>query len=159
MRLRESVRGLVLDDRGWMLLVHVDRPGLQPARGVWVNPGGGVEPGETRLDALRRELREETGIEVTALGPEIWTKTAMFAMDGWDGQVDHIHLVQVPRVEPVPALSPEELRAEHVHEVRWWSPAELAASDATFAPRDLPRLYREVTTCGIPEAPVALTGF
>ncbi len=159
MRLRESVRGLVLDEEGWMLLVRFDWPGLEPAGGFWANPGGGMEPGETRLDALRRELREEVGLEVDELGPEVWTKTATFAMDGWDGQVDHIHLVRVPRFTPRPALTAERLRAEHVHDVRWWSPAELAASAAVFAPRQLPRLYRELVTCGLPADPVELTGF
>lgn len=48
-----------------MLLV---RRGQEPARDSWSLPGGLVELGETLTEALRRELREETGISVSILG-------------------------------------------------------------------------------------------
>lgn len=36
--------------------------------GLWVMPGGAVEPGETLVEAVRREAWEETGLAVTVLG-------------------------------------------------------------------------------------------
>jgi mutator protein MutT len=50
---------------GQVLLVERDR---EPAKGLWSFPGGHVEPGETALQAALREVREETGLEVTILG-------------------------------------------------------------------------------------------
>ena len=55
-----GVRGLVIDERRRVFLVkHSYVPG-------WHLPGGGVEPDETMIDALIRELTEEGNIEPTA---------------------------------------------------------------------------------------------
>ena len=159
MRLRESVRALILDPDDCVLLVRFDWEGLDVEGGFWANPGGGVEPGETRLAALQRELREETGLIVDELGPEVWTKTALFPMTEWDGQVDHIHLYRTDRFVPTPAMSPSQLQAEHIHGISWWSPDELTADGVTFAPRSLPTLLEQLHHQGVPAAPIELHGF
>ena len=55
-----GVRALVIDEERRILLVQHSY-----VRG-WHLPGGGVEPGETLIDALIREPREEANIEPTA---------------------------------------------------------------------------------------------
>lgn len=57
--------GAVVIDEGRLLLV---RRGRAPARGYWSVPGGKVEPGETLAEAVEREVREETALEVVC-GP------------------------------------------------------------------------------------------
>ncbi len=57
----EAVVGVVL--RGGRLLLG-RRPVEGLLGGLWELPGGKIEPGETHAEALRRELREEIGIEV-----------------------------------------------------------------------------------------------
>ncbi|MBQ7802114.1 MAG: NUDIX domain-containing protein [Oscillospiraceae bacterium] len=56
-----SVAALVTNDAGQVLLVN------SPWRG-WEYPGGLIEPGETFQQALRREIREESGAEVEITG-------------------------------------------------------------------------------------------
>ena len=60
-----AVKVFVFDAAGRVLLVRRGRP---PAQGQWSVPGGKVEWGESVAAACRREVREETGIEVE-LGP------------------------------------------------------------------------------------------
>lgn len=56
-----SVAALVTNDQGQILLVN------SPWRG-WEYPGGLIEPGETFQEALHREVREESGVEIEITG-------------------------------------------------------------------------------------------
>lgn len=58
-----GVRVLVLCDRQLLLVEHETRKYGR----FWILPGGGQEPGETLHQAARREVREETGLELVGL--------------------------------------------------------------------------------------------
>jgi 8-oxo-dGTP diphosphatase len=57
--------GAVVVTRDSLLLIRRGRP---PGKGRWSLPGGRVEADETLEDALRREMREETGLDVEPTG-------------------------------------------------------------------------------------------
>jgi 8-oxo-dGTP diphosphatase len=154
LRIREAVRAIVLAPEPAVLLVRFEFPTAT----IWAPPGGGIEPGESADDALRRELHEEAGLVDPDIGPELWHRTHIIPfIDGsHDGQHDRYFLVPVTvGFIPQPTLSWEQLRAEYVHEIAWWTPAELTeATDVLFAPRALPRLIAELVADGPPAQPV-----
>jgi TDG/mug DNA glycosylase family protein len=146
---RPAVRALVVDRDDRVLLVKfVDSVGQV----WWATPGGGLAEGETHEQALRRELHEELGLTEFDLGPEIWTREPVFA---WMGRIlrapERIFLVRVDEHEPQPAV---DLRAEAVHEVRWWTLDELESTSVTLVPLELPRFLGELLAHGPPRAPV-----
>jgi 8-oxo-dGTP diphosphatase len=59
-----GVGALIIDGGNRILLVE---RGREPLKGWWSLPGGVVETGELLESALRREVREETGLEVEIL--------------------------------------------------------------------------------------------
>ncbi|MGH9272662.1 MAG: NUDIX hydrolase [Ilumatobacteraceae bacterium] len=155
LRIRSSVRALVLDPADRVLLVRFEFPTAT----VWATPGGGQEAGEDDRATLRRELDEELGLHDIELGPHIWDRLHIVPfIDGrWDGQRDRIYLVRTAKFEPTPRLTWEQLRAERLHELRWWSPAEIsaaAADEVVFAPRRLPALLGELLANGPPLMPI-----
>ena len=151
--LRPAVRALVVDPAERVLLVRFE---FADVGTVWAPPGGGIEPGEDRLTALRRELAEEVGLLDPDIGPCVWIRTHMFRSNTstrWAGQRDHVHLVRCEAMEPAPAMSWADLNAEHVMELRWWTLGELATASTRFAPDQLPRLVHTILREGIPDAP------
>jgi 8-oxo-dGTP diphosphatase len=105
------VGAIVVDGDGRLLLVRRGRP---PGVGLWSLPGGRVEPGETDDEALRRELMEETGLEI-AVGGLAGTVTR----PGPDGVTYEIHdYLATAGAGP---LTPGDDAAD----ARWWRPSDL----------------------------------
>lgn len=151
--LRAAVRALILDEQDHTLLARFLFPsGVE----FWALPGGGLDEGESSDDGLRRELREELGLTSVPIGPHIWSREHIVPMEsGHDGQRDRIHLVRLDRFEPQPEIGWDRMRAERVHELRWWSVEEIERAVTTnFAPRRLASLMRSVLTDGPPMTPI-----
>lgn len=154
MKLREAARALIVDDDGCVLLVRFEFNGHT----VWATPGGGLEPGEDPVEGLRRELSEELGLADPTIGPQVWERTHLIPLStGHDGQRERIFLVRTPRFAPEPAIGWEQMRAESVHEMRWWSLDEITALDAPhtrFAPSRLAELLPPLLAGELPDTPL-----
>jgi 8-oxo-dGTP pyrophosphatase MutT (NUDIX family) len=98
-----GVRGLVLDADGRVFLVRHSY-----VKG-WHLPGGGVEPGESLLTALARELKEEGNIEIGRPGRKTPELYAMY-YNPRDSDRDHVALYVVEDfVQPAPPVKNAEI--------------------------------------------------
>lgn len=113
--------GAVLIEDGRVLLI---RRGKEPLRGRWSLPGGTVEAGETLEQALEREMREETLLDVR-VGPLI---TAFDLLERRDGQLVYHHVILDFLCERV---SGEARAGSDALALAWAAPEELPRYELT----------------------------
>ena len=154
MRERPTARVLLLDPANRILLVKGRLLSAPPGQGAWFTVGGGVEPGETLMEAAAREIREETGFIDVTLGPVVWRREG--PMEFYPGQPTLIQesyvLARCAGAEPSRA-GWTELERSIMDDIRWWTPAELAASAESIHPEGLAQLLAELLAAGAPDAP------
>lgn len=141
---RTAVR-VVVQDGGGRILLFRTRDVTDPALGDWWElPGGGIDPGETYLEAALRELREETGIIAGGeqVGPPTWRRTASFRYRH-GRRLQHEVVVRVALVGPGPAVDDTGrlgYEKEDYFDFRWWNVADILASESRFYPGRLPNI-------------------
>ena len=139
MRRRPSSRLLVIDrDKRVLLFRFVFERGPLAGKTYWATPGGGLETGESFEDAARRELFEETGILMDAVGQAVAERE--FVLQLYDGEYvnaeEHFFLVRVADQ----SLSRDHwttIETEVITEHRWWSVKELKSTSEAVFPETL----------------------
>jgi ADP-ribose pyrophosphatase YjhB (NUDIX family) len=63
-KVRVRVCGILIKDNAILLVNH---RGLNASNRFWSPPGGGIQFGESAVESLQREFREETGLEIEVL--------------------------------------------------------------------------------------------
>jgi 8-oxo-dGTP pyrophosphatase MutT (NUDIX family) len=141
---RTSVRVVVQDSSGAVLLFETVDPHNQALGTWWELPGGGMEPGESIAVTAARELAEETGFvfDPDAFGPPSWVRASTYLRRGRRVlQHEVVVAIRVPGDAPDPVRdnrTPEELEDYTGH--RWWSVPDVESAAERFFPGRLPEL-------------------
>lgn len=100
---RVSVKGLVVNEEGHVLLALEDN-------GLWDLPGGGLEHNEDPIVGLKREIHEETGLEVTSVSdsPKYFLTADRHGKSGYTANV--IYEVELKNLNFTPSEECRELR-------------------------------------------------
>ncbi len=110
---RLAVVGIIIRDERFLV---VKRALTESAPGACCFPGGGIESGESEIEALVRELHEEVGITSPQPICRLWrSRTHRNVNIAW-------WLTEIPSDETIVA-NPEEVAG-----IYWWSPEEMVKS-------------------------------
>lgn len=140
-KVRSAVRVILTTPEDQVLLLEDSDPGL-PGRRWWVTPGGGIDPGETEVEAAVREVAEETGLvldPVQLLGPVGRRLVVHGYSDEVLEQEEAFFVARVPRFDVVVDGYTEEEKVT-LQQHRWWNRSDLEDTDAWVWPAQLVQL-------------------
>ena len=140
---RNAVRVVLTDAAGRVLLFHAVPPEGGPA-GWWELPGGGIDDGESYLEAAVREVREETGLllDPATIGPPSWRRDTTWRSRGVR-RLQHEVVVSARVPGDRPAIRTDGQTASELEDyvdVRWWEVGDILGSSERFYPGRLPEL-------------------
>lgn len=136
--------GVLLRPDGTILLGN--RPADKPWPGWWELPGGKLEPGESVMQALARELHEELGIQIHTATPWVTyvhayptttVRLAFCRVTGWDGEPQGLEGQLLRWVPLTEALDVPKLLPATYPPLRWLNLPEVYAISSAGSPQGL----------------------
>lgn len=120
----------------------------------WCPVGGGIEPGETPEQAIRREVMEETGLVDFDLGPHIWNREVIFSFNGVLLHAKETWFFSRVTHFDVDISGFTELEHDTTLDQKWWTLQELIETADPLTPRRLPELLAPLLEGRFPEKPL-----
>lgn len=147
-RSRRAARVVLLDGAGRVLLVR-GHDADQPERSWWFTVGGGIDAGESDVEAAVREVREETGIVLApadVVGP-VLTRTGVFRFFRETCRQHEVFFVAhvagtAGHAVDTSGWTPAE--RDVLDELAWMTSDELRSQRVEYFPRALPDLVEQV---------------
>jgi len=159
MRERPTVRVILLSPARRLLLLHfVDNITAGP-RSFWATVGGEIEEAENLATAAVREIAEETGMIDVTLGPMIWRHDHVLTVAGEPLLFRERYVLAYATHEDISTAGFTAIEREVVHDMRWWSLDEIAATHEPIFPVGIAALLPDIIAGRLPAEPVDLAPF
>ena len=140
------------DDRVLLFRHHLPEPWLREG---WLLPGGGIDADETAAEAAVREIREETGHELT-LSEMVAFDSGQWRVGGRSHSTRNSYFFARVATSSVDLSGQDDRERADLLEYRWWTVGELRASHDLIFPVGLADLLSRLTRGDVPGEPLHL---
>ncbi len=151
-RERLTVRLVLLSPADRLLLLNFD----DGRYSGWCTVGGGVDEGESLIEAARRELLEETGHAEADFGPVVWTRQHDMLVEGEPRRLVESYFIVRVEHERLSDHGWTDLERQVVKAMRWWSINEIAASEEPIYPGGLAGHLGRLLAGEVPPEPIQI---
>ena len=157
MRERLTARVLLIDPLERVLLMRGRLPGNSDGPAFWYTVGGGVDDGETLLQAAAREIAEETGFADAVLGPIVWRDEVVLRDIALEQRLFKQYYIVARTAGGEPSRD-GWMAHEHelTQEMRWWTLGELQHTPDTVYPIGIAELLPDVLAGRIAAEPLLI---
>ncbi|MBO5177505.1 MAG: NUDIX domain-containing protein [Lachnospiraceae bacterium] len=154
MKIRKSARAIVINSKNQMFLFQYMFDYLEDSKAIWITPGGSLEEGESFVDALKREVYEELGVQLTKECPEVYYRNPIYTLKNGEKvqSVEKFFLV-VLEEKSFSFDHWTESEKKRMRAGKWWSVDEIEKSEDEFFSKDIARMLKELASRKLPEEP------
>ena len=154
MKVRKSARAIVLDNENRIYLFQYKFDYLAENNTIWVTPGGSLEEGESFGDALKREVYEELGVELTKECPEVYYRNPIYTLKSGE-KIQSVEKFFLVVLEENSFSFDHWTKSEKKRMLagKWWPVDEIEKSEEVFFSKDIIRILKELSGRKLPEEP------
>lgn len=146
---RQAVRAIILSPLGNVLLIQGRdslKTGIAYENKWWFTPGGGISGSESDVDALQREVNEETGFHIDHFSATPFERTSSFVFEEKIYfQHEKFYIAYHNQQTPDPALL-TEIETRTFISYRWWTLHDLFITNETIYPPRLAEWISKLTS-------------
>lgn len=141
---RLAARVLLVNEHDQTLLFEEHDPARPEAASWWITPGGGIEAGETFVEAAFRELEEETGQRAEELYGPVLRHEFEYSYLGVDTHQSELFFVAFTESDSLSFDGWTPLEQTVTRGAQWWSLTQIEDTEHTVYPAELARVLRSV---------------